>query len=135
MSMLDVALRLGCAMLAASLAHWAVRPELLPALVAVAGTAAGMGAWSAALLVAGAAPVAMGAARGLAVVAGAALALRGAARAAPWMTGPALPMEDAATLVGPLAMAAVGAGLAVLAAGTRPPRGLTPRGAAPRSRA
>ena len=138
MRMLSGALRLACATLAVALAHWAVRPEILPALGSAAGTATAMGLWAGALLVAAAGPVALGAGRGLAAVGGAALALRGAAQAAPWVTGPALPMEDAAALVTPLAMAVVGAGVALRAAGPRPgrpDRGFSPRAGAPRSRA
>ena len=137
MDMLSGALRLFCAALAVSLAHWAVRPEILPVLASAAGTAAAMGLWAGALLVAAAGPVVLGPARGLVAVGGTALALRGAAQAAPWVTGPALPMEDAGALVAPLAMAAVGTALAVQAIGRRhaAPRELTPRGGAPRSRA
>ena len=133
MAILGGALRLACAVLAVGLAHWAVRTELLPALAAAAGTAAAMGLWAAALLLAAAAPVALSAARGLAMVAGTGLALRGAAQAAPWVTGPALPMEDAAALVVPIAMAVAGASTALWAARLPAHRPARPRPPQPQS--
>ena len=135
MGLIDWTLRLAAGLAALALVHWAMRPEILPALAAAGGTAAAMGAWAGALLCAAAAPVALGPARGLGAALGAAMALRGAALAAPWVAGPALPMEDAGALVLPVAMAAGGLGLLLSAAGPRPRARLSPRGAAPRSRA
>lgn len=127
--------RLVAAAAALAIADCAVRPEFLPTLAAIGGTAAAMGVWAAALMCAAAAPLALGPARGLAAVLGAGMVLRGAAIAAPWMTGPAAPMADAAALVAPLALAAAGALLLRWAIVPRRGPGLTPKGAAPRSRA
>lgn len=137
MEMLAGLTRAVAAAAALALAHWAARPDLLPALAAAGGTAAAMAVSAALLLAAAAAPFALGAARGLGAVLGAGMILRGAALAAPWMIGPALPMGDAAALAGPLALAAAGAVLLARCAGRPEPcaAAVTSRSGAPRSRA